>query len=343
MKETKMSKNKVASHITDRSVVVNYDNQTHIVLRTDPLADRLIDALRNDKLDLIPELVSASKRVEKFSQGTFVVKDGEILVNGAVVSPYLGSKIVKFSNDGLPYQPLVKFAANLQSNPSYRAVNELYQFLEKNDHPLTSEGNFIAYKRVRKDFKDIHSGTFDNSVGTEPSMPRNQVNEDCTQTCSDGLHVANWNYAHTRFASSDPATDVMLEVEVNPADVVSIPVDYNQSKMRVCRYKVLGVVDKEHSSDLQLRSTVDSTVSDEPTTEDSEMRFCADCSCSLTQEEDEYCVDCAEDHSDDDIVYCRVCGEIVDDGYNICQGCYDDEDEEDDEEERDYPFESELD
>ncbi len=31
----------------------------------------------------------------------------------------------------------------------------------------------------------------------------------------------------------------LIEVAVNPADVVSVPYDYNQQKCRCCRYEVL--------------------------------------------------------------------------------------------------------
>jgi hypothetical protein len=245
--------NKVNWLITENNITVNYDGQTHIVSRGDKLADRLVEAIKAKAWNEIPALVSATKRIEQFSHGKFVVDNGRILVNGIEAPPVLGKKIIAFSNEGLPFEPLVKFAAKLQNNPSYRAVQELFTFLEKNDHPITEDGNFIAYKRVRGNFKDIHSNTFDNSPGATPFVPRNEVDEDCNRTCSKGLHVANWEYAHTQFASSDPKTDIMVEVEVNPADVVAIPVDYNNAKMRVCSYKVLGVVNSEHSSDIQLR------------------------------------------------------------------------------------------
>jgi hypothetical protein len=302
--------------ITDNNITVNYDGQTHIVSRKDALAERLITAVREQRMEEIPDLVSAARRVEVFGRGNFVVRDGEILVNGQVAPRVLGEKIVKFSDEGLPYQPLVRFAEKILQNPSFRAVNELFEFLEKNDHPLTDDGNFIAYKRVRGNFKDIHSGTFDNSVGTTVEMPRNQVDEDSQQTCSNGLHVANWNYAHTQFASNDPLTDIMLEVEVNPADVVSIPVDYNQSKMRVCKYKVLGVIDQEHSSDVQLRRTES----------DSFHNSCAHDECCEAEDEEE------EEET------CMSCGGDTDLGFDLCQSCEEEEDESD----SDYPFDRET-
>jgi hypothetical protein len=298
--------------ITDQNVTVNYEGQTHIVPRTDALAEKLIKAIKSNNLDEVPNLVSAAKRVEAFGKGNFVVKDGQIFVKGVMAPRVLGEKIVKFSNEGLPYEPLVKFAENLQQNPSFRAVNELFQFLEKNDHPITENGCFIAYKKVRADFLDQYTGTIDNSVGKVVEMPRNQVNEDPTQTCSYGLHVANWDYANNIYSAGEGAK--MLEVEVNPADVVAVPIDYDQAKMRVCKYRVLGVVDHENS-DSPLRVT-------------STKAACSSyCNCDCASEEDE------EDEYDQEEEYCPYCGD---------ERCYENECMSEEEEEEEYPWEDEL-
>lgn len=317
-----MSK-KINWTISDKNISVNYDGQTHIVPRTDSLADRLIKAMKDGRTQEIPALVDAAKRIEVFSKGNFLVKDGRVHINGVAAPEVLSNKIIRFSNEGLPFQPLLKFAENLQKNPSFRAVNELFTFLEKNDHPLTENGNFIAYKRVRHNFLDIHSGTMDNSVGNVMEVPRNQVDEDSSRTCSHGLHVANWTYAHTQFASHDPGSDVMLEVEVNPADVVAIPVDYNNAKMRVCKYKVLGVVTTPFDEATVLRVTDPS-------------------------------YSASEDEEDDGWHECEECGGECEEGYDICSDCEykesdrdqweeddDDEDDEDADEDR-YPYEDEI-
>jgi hypothetical protein len=298
---------KVAWSITDNNITVNYDGQTHIVTRDAELADQLIEAIRNKNYDEVPRLVSVAQAVEDFSNGNFVVKNGEIFVNGVVAPTVLGNKIVKFAREGLPHEPLVKFAENLQKNPSYRAVQELFTFLEKNDHPITENGNFIAYKKVREDFTDCHTGKFDNSVGKTLEMPRNEVDEDRDRTCSYGFHAANWSYANDFYGNG-----IMLEVEINPADVVSIPSDYNDAKMRVCKYKVLGVVDKEHSSDLGLRKT--------------ETLSCCDHSC----DEDDY---------EENVRECCDCGEELelDYPYDYCDDCADSCEAEDE-----YPYDDEL-
>lgn len=329
---------KVNWFITDQNVTVNYKGQTHIVKRTDVLAEDLIRAIKENRTNDIPNLVSVAQALEHKSKGNVVVKDGELLVKGFKVPVELARKIQKFVDEGLPYQPLTKFAENLQNNPSFRAVNELFQFLEKNDHPFTENGNFIAYKRVKGDFMDIHSGTFDNHPGEEPSVPRNQVDEDANRTCSHGLHVANWQYAHTQFASSDPATDIMLEVEVNPADVVAIPSDYNQSKMRVCKYKVLGVVETEFK-DSNLRVTNPDFTFDEEEEEEldeEEVHTCAECGCE-TEPEYIFCEDCSG---------CEDCGHMTctcEEDY--CVECGEEDcvcDEEMDEDDT-YPFHDEFD
>ena len=74
--------------ITDKNITVNYDGQTHIVPRTATLADKLIDAIKSGRKEEIPELVSAAARIEKASDGTFVVEDGQILVDGEIVHDY---------------------------------------------------------------------------------------------------------------------------------------------------------------------------------------------------------------------------------------------------------------
>lgn len=284
--------------ITDNNITVNYNGETHIVSRKDSLAEQLLNAIRSGQEDQIPDLVSAAKKIVDYGQGDFEVKNHHVLIDGQPVHDVLSNKILDFQSQGLPHKPLVNFARNLMKNPSHRAVNELFLFLEANNHPLTEDGNFIAYKRVRPDFKDIHSGTMDNSVGNVVEMPRNQVDEDCNRTCSTGLHVANWDYSYNNFGSK---SDTMLEVEVNPEHVVAVPTDYNNAKMRVCKYKVLGVVQNPHDNNTHLRNV-------NPVTE-----------CTT---------DCGEDQSDDDyeepIVYCVDCRAEVEDGWYRCLDCDDD-------------------
>lgn len=149
------------------------------------------------------------------------------------------NKIIAMVLDGDNISHLVKFLENLERNPAKHAVDELYGFLEKNSFTLTPQGTFLAYKKVRHDYKDIYSNTFDNSVGCTVQMGRNLVDDNRNHTCSQGLHVCAFEYL--KHFSYDTDDRVVL-VEVNPADVVSVPVDYGNAKMRVSMYTVVDDV-----------------------------------------------------------------------------------------------------
>lgn len=321
------SKKKVSWIATQEAITVNYAGETHIVKRSDALAEKVLLAIKEHRLEDIPDLVDAAKRIEKFSDGNFHVKNGRVQIKGQDAPQYLSNKIVQFAGEGLPFEPLMRFAENLQANPSYRACQELYSFLEQNDRPITEDGNFLAFKRVRYDFKDIHSGTFDNSPGQIVEMPRNQVDEDSSRTCSNGLHLANWEYSHTQYGNqNNDSTDVMIEVEVNPADVVAIPADYSNSKMRVSKYRVLGVIQTPFEPNEYLRNTKanepdqeeDSDICEHCSLEKQycECEFCDMCD-AYRSIQDDYCATCGAscDKEIDDTYYdsdeCEYCGEIT--------------------------------
>lgn len=47
----------------------------------------------------------------------------------------------------------------------------------------------------------------------------------------------------------------MLEVVINPRDVVSVPHDCSAQKLRTCRYVVTGVTDQDFGTPLKSAST----------------------------------------------------------------------------------------
>jgi hypothetical protein len=138
---------------------------------------------------------------------------------------------------GLPFKPLVRFLGKLMANPSRRAVNELYKFLEHKNMPITPEGNFIAYKGVKSDFKDHYSGKFDNSVGQTLSMIRNRVCDDANIGCSYGFHAGSYEYAKGYSSGGGH----LMRVEIDPTDVVSVPLDCDCQKLRTAKYKVVAL------------------------------------------------------------------------------------------------------
>jgi hypothetical protein len=201
--------------------------------------DLILDALKANDFDAIPALINETKAIEAFvktglSNIEVNVEYGTITYGGVPLHTVIVDHIFRLKDEGFDINPMVKFLDNLMSNPSNRAVNELYGFLQYGKLPITEDGHFLAYKRVRDDYKSVHDGETDNSIGAIVKMPRNLVNENSEQTCSTGLHFCSFEY----LKSFSGARIVVLKV--NPRDVVSIPADYNNTKGRACEYLVVG-------------------------------------------------------------------------------------------------------
>lgn len=192
-------------------------------------------ALDQDILDLadLPMFIT-----RKYGDRVEIV-NGSITCDGMEFNNLLTQRILEFAEQDLPVEPLIKFLERVSQNPSNRAVNELYDFLEHRQLPLTPNGTFIAYKAVRTDYYDKFSGTILNEVGATISIPRNRVDDDRNRGCSHGLHVGTYDYA----VGYGGSNSLMLIAEVDPADVVSVPTDCNCQKLRTCKYKVLKVVE----------------------------------------------------------------------------------------------------
>lgn len=77
-------------------------------------------------------------------------------------------------------------------------------------------------------------------------MRREDVDPDRNKCCSRGLHVASWEYAATYMG------EVLIEVQVNPKDVVAVPLDYNFGKMRTCRYRVVRVISEPNPNSIEI-------------------------------------------------------------------------------------------
>ncbi len=171
--------------------------------------------------------------------GTLTYEEGVIFYNGAPLYNYAVETLIKFLNMGHDIQALANFIDKQQRNPDPMVHEELYRFLEHGKIPLTPDGDFLVYKAVRGDYLDIHSGTFDNRVGKKPRLPgREAVDPNRHNTCSNGLHVCSYGYL-PHFAN---ANGHVMVCKVNPVDVVAIPADYNNTKMRVVGYEVVGEV-----------------------------------------------------------------------------------------------------
>lgn len=211
------------------------DGQTFVANSSHPNFEKARQAIFDGKIEDALNFINVKRGVEKYSQGKIRIENEEVFYGDLKIDTGLTKRIIAAMADGKEFGFLVNFFENLMLNPSRRAVNELFGFLEHNDIELTEDGHFLAWKRVNDDYMDMYSRTIDNSPGKIVSVERNQVDEDSTRTCSAGLHVAAKSY----LPHYGGGRGVIIQVKVHPRDVVSIPVDYNNAKMRCARYEVL--------------------------------------------------------------------------------------------------------
>ena len=227
--------------IQGKNIVVVIGNNPHTISSTHISYEKVKEAIKANDWDTVKEIIEPRKVVLNYGAGNIAIQGDKMFWKGTELHTTLAVKMIEMLREGFPIEPMVNFMDNLYQNPSKRAVDELYGFLEKGNLPITPDGCFLAYKKIRNDYKDIHSGTMDNSVGTVVEMERNEVDDNANRTCSTGLHFCSKDYLG-HFGGHDSRTVVL---KINPKDVVSIPADYHSTKGRACRYEVIEEINKE--------------------------------------------------------------------------------------------------
>lgn len=230
-----------------------------------PNFEAIIAALVSDEYDPYDEIVdlfdvsrAVAAKFENLSDRV-QVGNGRVLFDGAEIDNSLTTQIVRFLEEGHGFEPLVAFMENVMDNPQEHSRQQLFDWLEHHDFTITSDGMIVGYKGVADDgngsYRSItsgsetvyvdgepHQGQIPNPIGSVVNMDRGLVQHDPSVGCHRGLHVGTYDYA------SNFAPGAVLEVHVNPRDVVSVPTDCNWAKVRTCRYKVVQAIAAPYSS-----------------------------------------------------------------------------------------------
>lgn len=215
-------------------------------------------ALKQKAFRKAADLLNKAKAITRRSLGAFVVENGVILNDGVPVHNVMAERIIQLSDAGLPFMAAVNALKNLLENPSKRAVDELYLFLEHRNMPLTEDGHFLAYKSVQSDYLSkatgrepvevstdggktwkTYVGKIPNNVGNLVRMKRNLVDDNRQHECSFGLHVGALGYSGPNGWYHQEGDKIVI-VKVNPRDAVSVPSDANAQKLRVSQYEVIA-------------------------------------------------------------------------------------------------------
>jgi len=250
----------------ESNLTVFHDGEMYVATDTHPNFDRIVaGVIAGDEsvIELFDVSATAQRRFDRLSERV-TIANGRIFFDGEEVDNALTQQVMRFIDAGVEdFRPLVAFFEKVETNPNAHSREQLFRWIRDRNITITSDGNFIAYKGVRTvDSEDgvsytsistgkavsdgvEYDGAIPNPVGATVEMPRSEVQHDPSVGCHKGLHAGTWNYA------SGFAQGAVLTVEINPRDVVSVPTDCGDQKLRVCRYIVTGVSVNESSDVVQ--------------------------------------------------------------------------------------------
>lgn len=252
-----------------KALVVKHNNERNVEERA-----KLVEEIET--------ILTPAKKVALLSNGNFETDSKGVLYlvgTNVPIPQFLSKKIMEYIKEDHPLEAIINFWKRLLLNPDTHIREQLFSFLENNGHPITTRGYFLAYKSVqvkRKFDKETgeevvkveydedsgekiaekythaltftphHSGAHGMAIkiGEPVTMPREECDNNPNNTCSSGLHVGNMKYVGD-FGSGNK---VVLECLISPTDVVSIPSDYNSTKMRTCKYFPIAISNGENES-----------------------------------------------------------------------------------------------
>ncbi len=232
------------------NAVIN--NKNHTLPPSSEFYQAAKKALQEKNEEEFLKLCDFDQQFRSRSNDKVTFEGGVIRHNGVEINNALTQRILELVKLEFDFEPLVKFLDNLYKNPSQSAREELYLFLEANSLPITDDGHFLAYRRVDRDYTSLHSNPDGsknkNTIGAIVEMPRNMVDIDRDSTCSFGLHAASAAYIPYYGVAGNGGRTMI--VKINPTDVCSIPSDYNNQKLRCCRYEVIGEYEPNDNQDV---------------------------------------------------------------------------------------------
>lgn len=214
---------------------ITYGRETYAADKEHPNFKQALQLCVDGKFEEAINLINIEKAITSYVDGNIRIENGQLFYQDIEIKSGLVDRIINDMQNGEDFEFYLPFLENLLENPSKTAVTRLFDFLQANDIEITEDGHFLAWKVIRHDYTDCYTGRFDNSIGKVVKMPRTHVIEDENRTCEAGLHVCARSYIRV-FGSGN---DRLVVVKVHPRDVVSIPVDYNNAKMRTCQYEVI--------------------------------------------------------------------------------------------------------
>lgn len=206
--------------------------------------------------------------VEEFHKSSDIVNDvnNTIISKDKVIIGLHKDLLIPFANKLQQYispnqskKGLKNFIRKLKviHNRSSHTCEELLNFLEKAELPLTNEGNIVGYKKLKTSgdmYVDLHTGKVKQNVNYSVIMDKKDVDNSRNNDCSNGLHVASLDYLSGFGSSNYEYTPVFLVV-VNPYDVISVPTS-DTTKLRCSKYNIIAKLNETAFNNIHNRKLI---------------------------------------------------------------------------------------
>jgi len=238
-------------HDDSANITVVVDGEMFVADDQHPLFDEIIE-LAVGGYEGVVELFDTSRRVaERFEDLSDRVRvaNSRVYVDQTEVEDAYTAQVVRFLEEDLDdWQPIVNFLEKVYSNTNEDIRENLSRWLDAERFTILPNGNILGYRGLNANYTSKHAGpgivngvavngNLDNSVGNTVEMDASAVEHNPSVGCSVGLHVGTYEYAK-RWAGNG----VVVNVEVDPRHVRSVPYECNGAKMRVSKYVVLDTV-----------------------------------------------------------------------------------------------------
>jgi hypothetical protein len=225
---------------------INYDEIIEELFQSGPDAaeETLRELSDNPVVNVTKQLTRVSDRI--------TIENDQVYFDGTAIKNVLSHHLLRVVRSGEDASPVALFMEKLATNLSTSARQNLWKWIEalgEDGLTLTDDGDILGYKGVQDTEDNLsvsrgeetvyvndepHTGHIPNPVGAVVWMDRSLVDPERSNACSVGLHVGTFEYAKN-FGNGK-----WLLVKVNPRDVVEVPRDSSNQKMRVCRYEVIS-------------------------------------------------------------------------------------------------------
>lgn len=234
--------------LTEMGISFVFEGRSRVVAKDHTNFAKIKEAVQTGNTTGLRDLFDLKGFVVRISNGSVQLSDNEVRVKGVAVPDYLAQRILEHNRNGEAVDSICRFAEKLVDNPNKDVIEDLFKWLEIGKMPIFEDGDVLGFKKVRADYRSIHTNTKGQNVlqaiGTVVEMPRSECDENRNSTCSTGLHFCSYEYL-PNFGTGGESRIII--VKINPKDVTAIPTDYNLTKGRCSRFEVVGEVPEDEA------------------------------------------------------------------------------------------------